>query len=345
MPGTFLNFPFDEEIFLMNWKNVKDPTKTALIESGAVMRNQVIEGLIKNGSNLYTIPFYDVLGGTADNYDGTSNITVDAPTGGSQTGVVYGRGHAWKDQDFVRDFGNGANPMTAIASQVGKYWAKQRQNRLVGMLNAVFSIPDDTTDAWDEWQLHTTDIAAASTTITDANKVSEATAGETMQKAVGDAASEFSLAIMHSAVAMRLAKLQLLQFRKYTDPSGIERTLNIADWNGLTVIVDDGVPHAIDASSQAPEYTTYFMGTGAIQYGEAPVDTPVEVNRDSLAGGGYNYLVTRFRETLHPNGFSFVMPTPAVLSPTDAVLGTAARWKLAGVPVKNIAMARVITNG
>lgn len=345
MPGTFLNFPFDEELFLLNWRNIKDPVKTALVESRAVMRNREIEALIANGSNLYTIPFYGTLTGTPDNYDGTSNITVDAPTGGSQTGVVYGRAHGWKDQDFVRDFGNNVNPMVAIATQVGKFWSKQRQNRLIGMLTALFNIPDDTTDNWDEWQLHTTNIAAASTTITDANKVSEATAGEAMQKALGDAAQDFGLAVMHSAVAMRLAKLQLLQFRKYTDPQGIERTLPIADWNGLTVVVDDGVPHAVSATSQAPEYTTYLLGEGAIQYGEAPVKNPVELNRESLAGGGYDYLVTRHRETLHPNGFSFVMPTPAVLSPTDAVLGTAARWKLTGIPAKNIAMARVITNG
>ena len=68
MPGTFLGYPFDEEIFLMNWQAAQDPTRTAMIDSGAVQRNGEIARMIANGSNLYTIPFYNVIGGTADNY-------------------------------------------------------------------------------------------------------------------------------------------------------------------------------------------------------------------------------------------------------------------------------------
>ena len=131
MPGTFLGYPFDEEIFLMNWKAAQDPVLTAIIDSGAVQRNSEIARMIANGSNLYTIPFYNVLGGDDDNYDGTTNMTVTDPTGGSQTGVVYGRMHAWRDKDFIRDFNSGANPMAQISSQVAKYWNKKRQARLV----------------------------------------------------------------------------------------------------------------------------------------------------------------------------------------------------------------------
>lgn len=349
MPGTFLNYPFDEELFLMNWQAAADPTRTAMVESGAIQRNREIERLIASGSNAYSIPFYNVLGGTADNYDGTSNINVTAPTGGAQTGVVYGRAHAWKDQDFVRDFGNGANPMIQISQQVAKYWQKNRQTRLLGMLKALFDITDDNTDNWDAWQLHTLNLAlAASGTVTDANRISDASAADAMQKAVGDNAGIFSMAFMHSSIANRLAKLQLLSYRKYTDPMGIERQLPIADWNGLTVIVDDGAPKGTSSTTSETEYTTYLLGAGAIQFGNAPVDTPVEIGRDRLAGGGYNYLVTRFRETYHPNGFSFTIPTSGsakVISPTDAQLGTAGNWSLAGIDAKNIAIARIITNG
>lgn len=43
MPGTFLGYPFDEEIFLMNWQAAQDPTRTAMIDSGAVQRNGEIK--------------------------------------------------------------------------------------------------------------------------------------------------------------------------------------------------------------------------------------------------------------------------------------------------------------
>lgn len=345
MPGTFLGYPFDEEIFLMNWRAAQDPTRTAMIDSGAVQRNAEIARMIANGSNLYTIPFYNVLGGTDDNYDGSTDMTVTDPTGGSQTGVVYGRMHAWRDKDFIRDFNSGANPMQQISSQVAKYWNKKRQNRLIGIMNGIFGISGN-----DAWSLHTTNIAFAATSGTagEANMVGEASAAEAVQKAVGDNAGIFGMAIMHSKVALNLAKQNLLQYRKYTDAAGIERTINIADWNGYTVIVDDGVPVATNAKdTAAKDYTTYLFGTGAIQFAEAPVDTPVETDRTVLTNGGYNILATRLRETLHPNGFSYTLPQVSganVSSPSDAQLAATAQWSCVADP-KLIPIARIISNG
>lgn len=350
MPGTFLGYPFDEEIFLMNWKAAQDPVRTAMIDSGAVQRNAEIASMIANGSNLYTIPFYNVLGGNDDNYDGTTDMTVTDPTGSSQTGVVYGRMHAWRDKDFIRDFNSGANPMQQISAQVAKYWNKKRQSRLIGIMNGIFGITDDESSYWDDWQLHTTNIAFAgsSGTAGDANMVEGASAAEAIQKAVGDNAGIFSMAIMHSKVALNLAKQQLLQFRKYTDAAGIERTINIADWNGYTVIVDDGVPATTNAKdTTAKDYTTYLFGAGAIQFAEAPVDTPVETDRTVLTNGGYNILATRLRETLHPNGFSYTLPTVSnsiCSSPSDAQLAASAQWKVVVDP-KLIPIARIVSNG
>lgn len=346
MPGTFLGYPFDEEIFLMNWRAAQDPTRTAMIDSGAVQRNTEIARMIANGSNLYTIPFYNVLGGDDDNYDGTTNMTVTDPTGGSQTGVVYGRMHAWRDKDFIRDFNSGANPMQQISAQVAKYWNKKRQARLIGIMNGIFGITDDGADYWDAWQLHTMNIAlATSGTASEANCVSEASAAEAIQKAVGDNAGIFGMAVMHSKVAMNLAKQNLLQYRKYTDAAGIERTVNIADWNGYTVIIDDGVPVVTNSKdTSAKDYTTYLLGTGAIQFAEAPVEVPVETSRTVLEAGGYNVLATRLRETLHPNGFSYALPSSSVISPTDAQLATSAQWKVVADP-KLIPIARIISNG
>ena len=345
MPGTYLGFPFDEELFLMQWRAAQDPVLTALLDSGAVVEDATIRNMIANGSNLYTIPFYNVLGGDEENYDGNTNITETETSGGSQTGVVYGRAHAWKDRDFIRDFNSGADPMRSIVAQTSKYWAKKKQARLIGILDGIFGITDDSTDNWDSWQLHTLDIKTSTTSASDANKVDAASAADAVQKAVGDNSGIFSMAVMHSKVALNLAKQNLLQFRKYTDPMGIERTINLADWNGYTVIVDDGVPVSQNGTATSEnDYTTYLFGAGAILTAPAPVSKAVEIGREPKVQGGYDFLINRLRETLHPNGFSFVADVSTNVSPTDATLKAAASWKLVA-NAKNIPIARIISNG
>ena len=337
--AEYLGYPFDPELFLYNWQNEKDLTLTAMFESGAVQANGTIADLIANGSNLYTIPFYKTIGGEPDNYDGKTDITISEPEGDAQVGIVYGRAHGWKDKDFIRDFNSGADPMKQITSQVAKYWQKQRQAILIRILNGVFGVTGE------EWALHTTNLATTGNAVNAENKLGATTVADAIQKAVGDASGEFGLAIMHSKVANGLAGLDLLEFRKYTDANGVQRNLNIADINGLTVIVDDGVPMVESGSASGQkEYTTYLFGTGAIQYAKASVDTPVETTRDAKTQGGHNELITRIRETMHPNGFKFNIPSGMTASPTNDQLGATANWELVANP-KGIAMARIISNG
>lgn len=344
--AQYLNFHFDPELFLLNWQNTPDLTLTALYDSGAVQENAQIASLIANGGDFYTIPFYDVLGGTPVNYDGATNITATEHSGIAQNGVVYGRANAWKARQFIRDFNSGSDPMQSITAQVAKFWQKRRQAILLKILDGVFSVADDSTDKWDAWQLHTTNLATTSSSASAANRVDATTIADTIQKAVGDNADAFGMAIMHSAVANALAKIDLLEYRKYTDANGIQRPLRIADINGMAVIIDDGVPVKPSSSASGEkEYTTYLFGSGAIQHANAPVSMPYEEKRDALANGGEDYLITRVRETLHPNGFSFVLPVSGYThSPTDEQLAAAANWRLVGDP-KGIAMARIITNG
>ena len=334
---TFLDFPFDAELFSYNWQNIPDTTLTAMFESGAVVADPTIQTLISNGSDTYTIPFYNVIGGDEDNYDGVSNIKISSVDGTAQSGIVYGRAHGWKAQDFVFDYNSGADPMQQIASQVAKYWQKKRQSKMLAILNAVFGVTGG--GNFSDWANHTTDISSASSTVTDANKFGATTGGEAMQKACGDAADQFSLYFMHSKVATNLAGLQLLEFLKYTDPSGMERPMQIGMLNGRTVIVDDGVPVS------GNKYTTYILGAGALRYASAPVKTPSEISRDATTAGGYDALITRLRETIHPNGFSFKKPSSGYTSsPTNDQLASSDNWSIIAPP-KSIALARVITNG
>lgn len=276
--ATNLNFHFDPELFLVNWRAAVDPTLTALYQSGAVVNDDTIRQMIANGGNFYTIPQYTPLtADTPQNYDGATNVSAGETTDVAQSGVVFSRMKAWKARDFIRDF-NRADPMGSITGQVAKWWNKYRQTLMLGLLNAVFSI--GTNAAWNE---HSTDITASGQAATIANNYCGATTiGDAIQKACGDNKGIFGLAVMHSKVATNLANLNLLDFRKYTDAAGITRTLNIADVNGLTVVVDDGVPAVIDpltyqatSDSAIVAGKTYYTRSGGGPYTYTAVASPV----------------------------------------------------------------------
>lgn len=224
--------------------------------------------------------------------------------------------------------------MKQITSQVSRYWDKKRQGTVLTILNGVFSTTDNTGGYYAKWQQHVHDVSAV-----DAGLITETTLGDACQKACGDNADAFSLVWMHSKVAQSLANVQLLEYRKFTDAMGIERQLKIADYAGKTVIVDDDCP--FDAESG--KYTTYALGMGAVHYADAPVEKPTELSRDAKRYGGVTELITRLRETYHPNGFSYKLPVGTV-SPTNAQLGAAANWMIAVDP-KLIPLVKIISKG
>lgn len=342
MAGTLYGYPFDEEIFNYMWRNEPDPVTTALIDSGVVQENGEIASMISNGSDTYTIPFYNLLGEVQPaNYDGKTDMPVAEATGASQSGIVFGRMQGWKSRDFIVDFNSGAEPMAQIASQVARWWRKYEQKLIVKILGAVFGITDPGT--FTGWKDHMTDITSDES-VAESNKLNETSFGDAAQKACGDLASGmFNVAIMHSAVANHLAHLDLLEFRKYTDPSGMQRQLPIADANGYTIIEFDGVP--VDTSKpEAPKYTTYLLGAGALQHANAPVKVPVEADRDPVKNGGEEMLYTRRRESYHVNGFTFKAEAEDHPSPTDENLGNKDRYKPVYDP-KCIALAQIVSNG
>lgn len=346
MPGTFLNFPFDDELFLHEWGNAPDPVLTALLQSGALVEDSTIGDQIQGKGNFYTIPFYNVLSGDPVNYDGQTDITSTETDGDSQSGVVFGRAKGFTARNFVAEL-VGNDPMGNIASNVGRYWNKYDQSVLIKILNAIFGITSTSDGYAKTW--NSTHILDLSSTTATATKIGETDLNDLATISMGDHKQLYSLAIMHSTVANTLEKKQLLEYWKYTDANGIQRNLNLASCNGFTVLVDDGVPTSkvggTGANKDLIKYTTYLLGQGVIRTAKGRVDVPVEVSRDPAKNGGQDTLYTRRRQTLHPNGFSFKKPaTGFTESPTDAQLADKANWEIKFDP-KAIPMAMLITNG
>jgi len=340
MAGLHLNFPFDEEVFNYKWDTTPDLILTTLLESGAVVADGEIAKLISNGSNFFTTPFYNELGGDEQDYNGETDFTYTELTGGSYSGCVYGRMKAWKAVSFIKDFNSGADPMGQIVAGVAKWWQKKRQVRLIAILEGLFAITGDA-----DWDLHKTDIATDGASVTDTNLIGATSIEDTCVKANGDNATEYTLAIMHSVVANRLANLQLLEYSKYTDKAGITRNLPIGTINGKTVIVNDNVPVADSASASGEkEYTTYVLGNGCMRYAKAPVDVPSELERDAKTAGGVDMIYTRVREAMVPYGFSFKGDVATDVAVPDAVLTASASYERK-MPAKSVFMSRLLTNG
>lgn len=98
-------------------------------------------------------------------------------------------------------------------------------------------------------------------------------------------------------------------------------------------------------------YTTYLLGQNAFDYCDCGAKVPNETWRDPKTDGGEDWLITRQRHVYAPRGFSFVMPSPAIVSPTRAQLATAARWNIVKstedtyFDSKAIPFARIISRG
>lgn len=245
---------------------------------------------------------------------------------------------AWTARDFINDVQK-ADPMGHIISRVAKYWNKYRQRQIIKLLNGIFGITGDT-----ELSQHVYNVATSDTTVTEKNLIGATTLNDAITKALGDHKDSFALAVMHSDVAKTLENLQLLEYRKYTDPRGITSTLSIADYNGKLVVVDDGMPvKESETASGQKEYTTYLLGTGSILMGTGKQSYPVEAMREPTKNGGQETLITRKTEALHPNGFSFE-PSEKKLIYNDTELWTSTNWKRK-MPHKTIPMAKLITNG
>jgi hypothetical protein len=199
---------------------------------------------------------------------------------------------------------------------------------------------------------HTTDISGLTDSVNIHGQIfplshfNETTLNTAAQKAGGDNKSIFSLIILHSQVATGLENRNLLTRLKYTDPSGIQRDLNLGTLNGCTVLIDDGMP-MVDGN-----FVSYLLGSGAFIYADAGVKVPYEVWRDPKEKGGIDQLLTRQRKLFAPYGISFTMTEMQSKSPGLDELANGINWELvqnsqktAAIDIKSIPIARIISKG
>lgn len=359
---------FNGEVFGAYVDRVENLNRNALLNSGAIVEHQEYASMLpdQTGGNYITVPIKARIGGTADNYDGDTDITADSRDTYTHGRIVVGRAHGWTEKDFSTDI-TGEDFMPA-AEEVAEYWDDVDQATLLSTLKGVFAMTGNgNIDFVNKHTYNTSDNP-------DASVFDETTLNNAIQKALGDNKSRFSLAVMHSTVATHLENLKLIAYMKYNDGEGIERDLTLATLNGRTVLIDDNMPteaaeekyvrgtknsegalEVVSASAQDGQvlqstvqedisdigvgeyvvlmpagtyYTTYVMGQGAIEYTNCGAKVPYEMWRDPKTDGGLDILYSRQRKIFSPYGISFKSGTN-IISPTNTQLETGSNWQLA----------------
>lgn len=347
---------FNGEVFGKYVERIPNTKRNELIKCGALRQRADILPMFQNqtGKRYATIPMFGLLDGEPLNYDGQTDITSGSTTTFSQSAIAYSRAQAWTERDFSTDITGGVDFMDNVAKQVAIYWDEQNQRTLLSILKGIFSMTGAKNLEFVNG--HTYDISTADG---DAAKVAATTLNTAIQQACGDNKGIFSMVLMHSIVSTNLENMNLVERLKYTDANGIQRELSLGTWNGRTVIIDDGMPvEHVEAADSVPAYdkfTTYVLGTGAIDYCDVGVEVPFEMQRDPAKNGGQTTLYSRQGKLFAPYGISFTDASVASLSPTNDEFEKGANWELVHnggsgsarkyIDHKAIPIARIISRG
>lgn len=363
---------FNERAFGRYMTAIPNVKLNKLRESRAVVGDaRLRETFVNNsqtGSVYAVIPFYGLLSGTPQNYNGVDNVTPDKTTTYEQGVFTYGRMNGWTEADFSYDVTGGVDFMANVRNQINDYWNSVDQDVILAILKGIFLMKDTGTGEIKKSnaafvEAHTYDITQAGVEHTDATMCMDATTLNTaIQKACGDNKQKFKLVYCHSAVATHLENLKLLAYLKYTDADGMERDLEMATWNGRLVVVDDSLPATVipaveaDASNQIKaqdaytEYTTYILGEGAIGFEDVGAKVPYEMVRDAKTRGGEDTLISRKRHAVSVAGISYLKASQATNSPTNKELENGKNWSLVDngtttIEHKAVPIARIISRG
>lgn len=348
---------FNEKAFGKYMSAVPNVKLNKLRESRAIVSDARLRDTFKNntqtGTVYATIPYFGLLGGTAQNYDGETNLKTENTSTYEQGVFTYGRMMGWTEADFSYDVTGGVDFMANVRNQVNDYWNNVDQNVILAILKGIFSMSATGTGAIKTSNAefvdkHTLDITAAA----DGGNMDATTLNTAIQKACGDNKFKFKLVYCHSAVATNLENLKLLAYLKYTDAQGIERDLEMGTWNGRLVVVDDSMPAEVVTSESGnyTAYTTYVLGEGAIGFEDVGAKVPYEMVRDAKTRGGEDTLISRKRHAVSVAGISYTKANQPKNSPTNTELENGKNWSLVEdgtktIEHKAVPIARIISRG
>lgn len=303
---------------------VDSPEKSELITSGIAVRTQLFDQIAKEGGKTGTIPFWLDLDQTVEenqSNDDPADFAVPQKLG---SGTMNYRkcyiNQSYSAMDLVVEL-SGSNPMQHIRNRFGTYWNRRDQRRLIAELTGILA--DNVANDGGDMLI---DISGATADAANWNAESSIDADFTM----GDAAGNFVAIMVHSAIAAKMEKADLID----TIPDSNGRPVKF--YRGKRLIIDDNVPKS--GSGVDTIYTSIFFGAGAVGFGavdghafgigEGAPANPVWVEREEQAGngGGQETIGERRTVIMHPFGYEWIEGSLTEFSPTNADLALAAHW-------------------
>ncbi|GED13987.1 major capsid protein [Aneurinibacillus migulanus] len=295
----------------------KTMEKSELIKSGIVVNDSQFDELASGPNTTVDMPYFNDLDGDSETMKDDGALTPGKIGTNADKAKKHGRARAW-GANGLSALLSGADPMEAIASLTANYWVRDMQKVLLNTLKGVFASPSMTD--------HVLDISGG----TGGAELLDGAAFVDATQKLGDAKDQLTAVIMHSAVEAYLVKRQLIEYVNQTNE--LNQTTRVPYFMGKRVIVDDAMP--FDTNELVGEM--YLFGSGAIALGNGshPRIIATEVDRDSLASTGEDFLINRKIFILHPRGIKWTDTTIADVFPTNAELATGANWQRVYEPKK-----------
>ncbi|MDT8327531.1 MAG: hypothetical protein RQ750_09145 [Roseovarius sp.] len=285
---------------------------SALVRSGIVQRNAVIEAQLSAGADSFTVPFWNDLA------DDEANIANDDPavmatprklTSEKQIVRKAFLHNSWSAMNLASEL-SGDDALRRVQTRAAAYWTRQTQRRLIASLNGILA-DNLANDAGDM----VVDLSAE----TGAGAIFSASAVIDAAGTLGDQMGAVAGIAVHSDVYRVALKADMID----TIPDS--RGGNFQTFRGMAVVIDDLLP--VDGEV----YTTALFAPGAVGWGlTAPRiadGTEIENKPGAGNGGGQQILHSRVNLAVHPAGFAWAEGSVVEESPTIAELALAANWR------------------
>ena len=225
---------------------------------------------------------------------------------------------AWAEKDIVTQLGSGTDPLAALQSLVGRYWATDLQKRAFSIMSGIAAdnIANNSSDL-------VLTIGTDETGDASASEIFNAGAAIDVTGIAGDNLDNFDFVIMHSKVYNDVLKANLIET---IQPS---KGKPVRLYQGKRVIVNNTVP--VTQGTNRKIYTTIFAKNGSLVYenkalvGSMPA-AELDRNKKIGNGAGETSLIVRRGTLIHPNGWTIKSDQISGQSPTLAEFQAAGTW-------------------
>lgn len=288
---------------------------SAFFNSGIVVNSLEFDKLASESARTHNMPFFEDLQGESEATLEDVKMTPSKIGSNKDVSTTILRQKMWGATNLSAALA-GADPAKAIGDLVAAYWARDMQKELISILAGIFgSYTQEGGTEKTPMADHILDLTKQ--TKAEAKLISASAFIDACQL-LGDAQSQLSGVVMHSATKSYLKKQNLIETQR--DSTDVEFEV----YQGRRVTIDDGCP-----VTKEGVYTTYLFGNGAVAYGNgSPVGhVATETDRDKQTGGGIDYLINRKAFILHPRGIAYTGAVRVhVETPLRTELAMAQNW-------------------